>query len=174
MANHLEQLVAEWYEYRGYLIQRNVRVGPRRNGGHECELDVIAFNPRTQHLVQIEPSADTNKQSVRESRYRKKFDAGKKYIPSLFAGLTIPTDIEQIGVFLYGASKPGIAGGRMMLVSELLAEIMTALKGVSISKKAVSENFPLLRTLQLASEFRNNITPIWSAPPQPRGKKPRP
>lgn len=34
-ANHLEQLVAEWYEYQGYFIWRNVRVGKKPQGGYE-------------------------------------------------------------------------------------------------------------------------------------------
>src|SRR5690554_419807 len=41
--NHLEQLVAEWYEYRGYFVRRNIQVGPRANGGYECELDAVLF-----------------------------------------------------------------------------------------------------------------------------------
>lgn len=39
MANsHLEQMVAEWYEYQGYFIRRNVLVGRRDRGGFESEL----------------------------------------------------------------------------------------------------------------------------------------
>jgi hypothetical protein len=26
-SNHLEQLVAEWYEYQGYFVRRNIFVG---------------------------------------------------------------------------------------------------------------------------------------------------
>ena len=44
-ANYLEQLVAEWLEYQGYFVRRNVLVGKRAAGGYECELDVVAFNP---------------------------------------------------------------------------------------------------------------------------------
>ena len=40
-ANHLEQLIAEWYEFQGYFVRRNVLVGKRSKGGYECELDVI-------------------------------------------------------------------------------------------------------------------------------------
>src|SRR5437016_5364675 len=47
--NFLEQLVAEWYEYQGYFIRRNVRVGKLAAGGYECELDVVAFHPQTKH-----------------------------------------------------------------------------------------------------------------------------
>lgn len=32
-ANHLEQLVAEWYEFEGYFVRRNVMVGRRPSGG---------------------------------------------------------------------------------------------------------------------------------------------
>ena len=56
-----EKLVAEWYEYNGYFIRRNVLVGKRQAGGHECELDIVGFHPGTKHLVHIEPSMDASK-----------------------------------------------------------------------------------------------------------------
>lgn len=31
--NYLESLVAEWLEYRGYFVRRNVKVGKRQKGG---------------------------------------------------------------------------------------------------------------------------------------------
>ena len=31
--NHLEQLTAEWYEFRGYFVRRNVQVGRRLKEG---------------------------------------------------------------------------------------------------------------------------------------------
>lgn len=37
MPNFLEQLVAEWYEFRGYFVWRNINVGPRPKGGFESE-----------------------------------------------------------------------------------------------------------------------------------------
>ena len=43
--NHLESLVAEWYEFRGYFVRRNVPVGKRPKGGYDCELDIVAFHP---------------------------------------------------------------------------------------------------------------------------------
>lgn len=59
-SNYLEQLVGEWYEYRGYFVRRNVLVGKRAKGGYDCELDVVAFHPAKHHLVQIEPSMDAD------------------------------------------------------------------------------------------------------------------
>jgi len=49
--NFLEQLIAEWYEYRGYFIHKNALVGKRPQGGYECELDIVAFHPGEKHLV---------------------------------------------------------------------------------------------------------------------------
>ena len=47
---------------------------------HESELDVVAFNPETKHLVHIEPSMDCFTWEKREKRYKQKFAAGKKDI----------------------------------------------------------------------------------------------
>jgi hypothetical protein len=109
--NHLEELVAEWYQLQGYFVRRNVQVGKRPQGGYECELDIVAFHPRLQKLVHIEPSLDANRWEKREQRYTKKFEAGRRYIPALFEGLTLPSDLEQIALFVFGggASRTSLA-----------------------------------------------------------------
>src|SRR5258708_25038910 len=157
-SNHLVQLVAEWYDFRGSFVRRNVRVGRRGAGGYECELDIVAFHPGTKHLVQIEPSTDSDSIEKREKRYARKFEAGRKYIPILFAGFNLPSEIEQIGLFIYGGRRESIAGGKMLLVSQLVPEIVAYLKDYHINSRAVPESFPLLRTLQLVSEYRKHIT----------------
>jgi len=43
--NHLEQLVAEWLQYKEYFVRVSVPVGPRSQGGFEGELDVVGINP---------------------------------------------------------------------------------------------------------------------------------
>lgn len=111
--NRLEQLVAEWYEYRGYFVRRNVLVAKRDKGGYDCELDVVAFNPQAKHLVHIEPSMDADSWKTRERRFGRKFNAGGKHIPTLFAGTEIPSDIEQIALlgFAGTANYQTIGGG---------------------------------------------------------------
>ena len=52
-ANYLEQLIAEWYEYQGVFVRRNVLVGKLPRGGHECELDVVAFHAQEQRLFTL-------------------------------------------------------------------------------------------------------------------------
>ena len=157
--NFLEQLVAEWYEYRGYFVRRNVPVGRRSNGSHEAELDVVALNPETRHLVHLEPSMDAESWATRERRFRRKFDAGREYIPELFPGLDVPAEIEQIAI-LVSASKanhPTLGGGQVVLVSDLMREIMEELSDKRISENAVPEHHTLLRTLQLVVEYRKKV-----------------
>jgi hypothetical protein len=77
---HLETLIAEYLDWRGYLVRRNKKVGRLRHGGWEGELDIVAYHPKSQDLVHYEPSIDAIGWTKREERYRKKFDAGRKYI----------------------------------------------------------------------------------------------
>ncbi len=158
--NYLEQLVAEWYEYQGYFVRRNVHVGPRVKGGYECELDVVAFHPGKKHLVQIEPSMDASSWAVREKRYQKKFDAGRKHIPKLFHGIDVPAHPEQIALFEYASSRehPTLAGGKVMLVSELLAEIAAALRLRKVASAAVPEQYTILRTIQFMCQYPSTPT----------------
>jgi hypothetical protein len=160
--NFLEQLVAEWYEYQGYFIRRNVWVGKRPKGGYECELDIVAFHPGKKRLVQIEPSMDAASWAERERRYKKKFDAGKKYIPELFKGLETPTNIEQIALLVFASkqNRETLAGGKLIVANELLAEIFAELKFRSIYSKTIPEQFPILRGLQFVAQYRKEVCDI--------------
>ena len=92
-------------------------------------------------------------------RFKKKFKAGQKYIPLLFEEMDIPEHIEQIAVFVFASkiNKKEINGAKIMLVSELLQEIIAELSKKHISKQAVSEQYPLLRTIQYITSFKNNL-----------------
>ena len=155
-SNYLEQLVAEWYEYQGYFIRRNVMVGKLPKGGYECELDIVAFHPKTKHLVHIEPTQDAHTWAKREQRFEKKFKAGRKYIPDIFKGLDTPKEIEQICLLGYGSNTnhPTLAGGKVIMISEFLASIVEKVGKTSIHSNAMSENHPLLRTLQFITQNR--------------------
>lgn len=158
--NFLEELVAEWYEFQGYFVRRNVLVGKRDKGGYECELDVVAFQPGRQHLVHVEPSMDALPWANRDERYGRKFEAGKKYIPELFDGMELPDEIEQIALLGYGSKKnrTKVGGGKIVLVPELLAEILARLRDTTMATNAVPEDKPILRTLQLVSDNHDVVT----------------
>ena len=162
-SNFLEQLIAEWYEFQGYFIRRNVLVGKRAKGGYECELDIVAFHPTKKHLIQIEPSADAFSWTIREKRYKKKFEAGQKYIPALFQGLKIPEKIDQVAVLVYASkqNRNTLAGGRIVLVSEILEDIFNELKSSSIFSSVIPEQFLIIRTLQFVTEYRSKLSNVF-------------
>lgn len=157
--NYLEQLIAEWYEYKGYFVRRNVFVGRRAKGGYECELDIVAFHPETKHLVHIEPSMDASSWAEREKRYQKKFNAGRKYIPQLFQGIELPTEIEQIALLVFAsrASSNTLRGGRLMLIEELLEVIFQELRDKHLSSNAISEHLTVLRSFQFVAEYHQAV-----------------
>lgn len=155
MPNFLEQLAAEWYEFNGYFVNRNINVGRRPRGGWECELDVVAFNPRTKHLVHFEPSMDAHGWKKREERFRKKFEAGQKYIPQLFEAFKPLPEIERIALFVFGSAKDHteVSGGRVLMIKDFMRAIRDGIKGKSIAKEAIPEKYVILRTLQFAGEY---------------------
>ena len=151
--NFLEQLVAEWHEFQGYFVRRNVRVGPLTGGGFEGELDVVALHPGKKRLLHIEPSMDANSWEQREQRFTRKFEIGKRHIPALFAGFPDLPAIEPIALIGFG-SAPGrdtLGGGKLILIGSLLEEIRITLKDRPLNRAAVPEQFFLLRTLQFAA-----------------------
>lgn len=159
--NHLEQLVGEWFEYNGYFVRRNILVGKRDQGGHECELDVVAFHPESQHLVHIEPSLDADSWAKRELRFSKKFKAGRSHIPQLFSGIPLPQDFEQIALFAFGSTKnvKTVGGGEVATTAEFYSEIVATLRGQNVAKKAVPEQFPLIRTIQYCLQYEHQLFP---------------
>ena len=143
----LEQLLAEWYEYHGYFLRRNVLVGKRKQGGYECELDIVGFHPVARHLLHIEPSMDAMSWQQREQRFQKKFDAGREYIHSLFTGLGLPQEIDQRAVFVFASNKvhQTVGGGRIVQVREPLQEIFAELESKSLFRNTIPEHLAILR-----------------------------
>lgn len=150
--NHLEQLIGEYYDWKGYLVKRNIKVGRRGAGGWEMELDVVAYHPEQRHLVHLEASLDAHSWAVRAERYGKKFSSGEKYIlQEVFTWLAPNTVIERIAVFP-SASPEGasIAGAVVWAVDAFVKRISDEIRaGKVMSKEAIPEQYPLLRTMQL-------------------------
>ncbi len=151
--NHLEQLVFEYYDWRGYIVRSNTKVGRLPLGGWEMELDIVAFNPITKHLIHIEPSIDANSWTKREERFKKKFEAGNKYIKDAIFPWLKNSDfpIEQIAVLIsHPKNRNMLEGGKIISIDEFVGNIRNAVKKLGImGKNAVPEKYPLLRTIQL-------------------------
>lgn len=151
--NHLEQLIAEYYDWQGFLVKRNAKVGRRGAGGWEMELDVVAWHPERLELVHIEASLDAHSWAKRAERYTKKFECGEKYIlQEVFRWLTPGTTILRIAIFPTApADGSTIAGAEVWAVDDFVKRIGDEIRaGKVMSKEAISEQFPLLRTMQLA------------------------
>lgn len=151
--SHLEALVAEYLEWQGYFIRRNTKVGRRHKGGWEMELDVVGFHPQTQHLVHYEPSLDAHSWEQRETRFKKKFEAGHKYIlVDLFPWLPSDHTLEQVAVLIsHPKGRDRLAGGALISVDELMAKIREKVVAAGpMNKNAIPEQYPLLRTIQLS------------------------
>jgi hypothetical protein len=150
---HLEMLVAEYLDWQGFLVMKNRKVGRLKHGGWEMELDIIGYHPKSNALVHYEPSIDATAWEKRESRYIKKFEAGRKYIlTELFPWLEPAPKLKQFAVFItHPKNRHQIAGGTIISVDELMAEIRTKVVACGVmGKNAIPEQYPLLRTLQLS------------------------
>lgn len=146
-------------------MRRNTLVGARVAGGFECELDVVAFHPTTGHIIHVEPSMDAHSWAERERRYKKKFEAGRKYIPFMIPGYKAGTYIEQVALFglLKRSTRKELAGGKVIVISDLLKEIVTVLRTQRVASAVVPEQYPLLRTVQFMCEHSSEI--FHNAPP---------
>lgn len=149
---HLEQLIAEYYDWLGFLVKSNVKVGKRAMGGYDMELDIIAYHPGDKRLVHVEASLDAHSWSKREERYIKKFHMGEKYILSeVFTWLPPGTSIERVAIFPSIAGKKTLAEARLQSIDGFMQQVKgEILKGRVMAKEAIPEQYPLLRTIQLA------------------------
>lgn len=151
--SHLETLIAEFYNWKGYLVKRNVKVGRLSHGGWEMELDVIAYHPHTSHLVHLESSVDAHSWKTREQRFTKKFGAAEKYIfKEVFTWLDPTTPVDRIAVLIsHPKNRDFLVGAKIISIDEFMSEVRTAVCACGITaKNAIPEQYPLLRTLQLS------------------------
>ena len=155
--NFLETLLAEWFEYKGFFVRRNVRVGKRSGGGHDGELDVVAFHPEKKLLIHVECSMDADSWKERERRLHKKFEVGRKHIPVLFKGLNAPDVPLQIAVYGYGSDPKHrqFEDAKLFHVKDVLADIAVELFSKPVAREAVTESFSMLRTVQYLVDRKN-------------------
>ena len=153
--NHLEAIIAEYLEWQGFFVRKNVRVGKRKKGGFTGELDIVAFYPGTpKRVLHIEASlASTSRKAARRS-LEKKLEVGRDYAyKEVFPWFSdTQSRLEQFAVLptLPGGERM-LAGAVLITVDEFLGEIRTRIerKGKMFGS-AIPEKFPLLRTIQMA------------------------
>lgn len=154
--NYLELLAAEWYEYQGYFVRRNVPVGPD-DAPPEAELAMVAVHPGEARMVHLEPSMDAHSWAAREKRYGPKFDAGRRHLPRLM-GRHRRSELEQIALIGLGsrANHPELGGARVLTLTDLLVGILEAFKAGQ-GAGPVPRQYPILRTLQFVVDNRRAV-----------------
>ena len=174
---HLEELLVEYYEWLGYVVKCGALVGRRPQGGWDMELDVVAYDPRAGRVLHVEPSLDAQSWAKREERFLKKFEAGRRYIlRDMFPWLPADTPIEQRAIFVSASDgRRTLAGAEVRTVDETIAEIRDAVacRGVA-SKAAISEHYPLLRTIQFVVCGYYRVVPKMSVAPVDAASGPDP
>lgn len=116
------------------------------------ELDVVGYNPHTNHLIHYEPSTDAHSWEKRETRFCSKFENGRKYIlTEMFNWLPADLSIEQVAIC---ANRPKdrntLGGGRLLSIDEFIGEVRQKVAACGPARSnAISENYPILRMLQL-------------------------
>jgi hypothetical protein len=149
--SHLENLLIEYYGWRGCVVRHNQKVGLRERGGWEMELDVIAYDVKEKKIFHLEPSLDAFSWAKREARFTKKFEAGRKYIPlDVFPWVPPDVKIEQVAILISaGSTRRSLAGAEVVTVDEMVARIREDVRARGIaSRAAISEQYPLLRMIQ--------------------------
>ncbi|HDO1316300.1 hypothetical protein [Aeromonas veronii] len=147
--NHLESLAREWLEWNGNLVRANIMVGKRPAGGHEMEVDVVAYDPKAGVIKHYELSLDAQSWEKRRIRFEKKFHAARRYMfDEIFPFLPEGTPIQQFAV-LPNNGQAEIAGGKVISVDDFVGiiarEVMAERKA---SRAAIHEQYPLLRQTQ--------------------------
>jgi hypothetical protein len=89
--NFLEQLVGEWYQYKGHFVRTNIRFAKRSKGGWAGEIDILAYLPQRGNVSHIETSMDAESWARRKKVFQKKFDVPWKVYEDL-----VPAGFESL------------------------------------------------------------------------------
>ena len=152
--NFLEQLIAEWFEYKGHYVRTNIKFGKRANGGYEGEIDIAAFQPKTRKLILVESSMDALSWDKREERFTKKFTDAANHYKEIFD--FDYTGVEKIAIVGFSDVLNHDKFGcdiKVRKVPEVIKEIVSELKTKNPMQAIVPESYPLLRAMQFAAAY---------------------
>jgi len=140
--NHLEKLTRQYYDWKGYLVKGNVKVGRLSHGGWAGELDIVAYHPQTKHLIHIEPSIDALPWQKREERFKKKFRFGRKYIyKDVFPWLSRETPLEQIAILVSSTIRE-LGGGKVISIDEFMRDVKSEIQKLGrMAQSAIPEEY---------------------------------
>ena len=150
--NFLERLLAEWYAYKEYFVRTNLKFGKRAKGGYVGEMDVVAYHPKEKTLVHVETSMDADSWPQRKAKFQRKFRDAESHYNELFDFRI--ARVRRIAIVGFGKPREKIDFGEgieVRSIPEQMAKITSELSKHHPLKKAVPEEYPLLRAIQFSS-----------------------
>ena len=151
--NFLEQLIGEWFSYKGYFVRTNIKLNKRLKGGWDNELDVLAYSAKTGELIHAESTWDAASWPKRKERFlRKKFVYTHAEYETL-VGVKIARVRKIALVGLGQSTKSDLNWGQsieVVLIPHFIAEISKELTSKNPLNDIVPEGFPRLRAMQFA------------------------
>ena len=150
--NFLEELVAEWYEYKDHFVRRNVWYGKGPKGGRKGDMDVLAFDPdpRRKVFVHVEIDGSADKLANVLKRLRDKFGTAASHYSKVVPGFKVEKAAVVAATKKVPKSFTKTGGLNVKTRSELMTEVIKELKGKNPNKAVIPESWPLLRAIQLA------------------------
>ena len=106
--NFLEQLITEWYGYKGFFVRNNVKYGKRAGGGYEGEMDVVAFGIDIENLREFAPPSVVDTLTETVKGYERHLSAELVLAESTRKAYL--TDLEQYLKFVFTRESPSGAG----------------------------------------------------------------
>jgi len=150
--NFLEQLAYEWYSYSGYFVRSNIKYDKRPNGGYGGEMDVIAFDYKSNKLIHVEASMDGDSNAIRIERFTRKFA-----IPIEKYNFTLNTEVSTVEqIAIVGTAKATIDFGngiRHLTIPSFMNYITREVKDIDPMLAPISEGYPILRGIQFSNYY---------------------
>jgi len=169
--NFLEQLTAEWYQHKDYLVRTNIKFGRnvRGRGGHLGEIDVIAYEPKSKDFIHIEASTDGLTWLRRKEIFERKFTDARKYYMEIFPFKEMDIRPRQIALVGFNLSPAPSANSwkssapigspwkdikiEVMHIPKFFKQISAELKNKNPQNDAMPETYPLLRAIQYSAFY---------------------
>lgn len=154
--NFLEELVAEWLEFSGYLVSQNVRYGTPPGGGYLGECDVLGFLPQTGEYIHVEVSGAASRRDDLIARLHEQFDKAKEFYRTLMPGGS--GEIQRLAVARWAGEAVDLGQGiESKTIQEFVQEVCERLAELNPLNRAVPQKFPLLRAMQYAIHVYSGI-----------------
>lgn len=167
--NFLEEIAAEWYEYKGFFVRTNIKFGRRAMGGYVGEMDVVGYKPETSEFIHIEASTDALAWIKRKERFERKFTDARKYYMEIFPFKEMGMKPKQIALVSFNANNNpesniwkstapnnspwGDIQIEVLQIPTFFNQINTELKNKNPQNDAIPETYPLLRAVQYSTFY---------------------